>query len=238
MIMMAVGHVRHRPHPVVRHDRHLGADPAAALPPGAGLLHRRRVRRRHDVHRRVLARPAPRVLRQLARVRHVHRLRARRGPRHGHAARPRRGRRCSWGWRIPFFIAGPLGVVGLYLRMKLEETPAFPDAAVEATERERQQGAVPRAVADHWRALLVCMGLVLAFNVTNYMLRLHADLPDRDALGYDDSTSVAAARCIVVMVLMVIVHPFLGRLTDRVGRRPVSSPAARACSCCRSRRSC
>ena len=31
----------------------------------------------------------------------------------------------DWGWRIPFFIAGPLGLIGLYLRLKLEETPAF-----------------------------------------------------------------------------------------------------------------
>src|ERR671924_2171944 len=31
----------------------------------------------------------------------------------------------SWGWRIPFFIAGPLGGIGLYLRKKLEDTPAF-----------------------------------------------------------------------------------------------------------------
>jgi len=31
----------------------------------------------------------------------------------------------SWGWRIPFLIAGPLGVIGLYMRLKLEESPAF-----------------------------------------------------------------------------------------------------------------
>lgn len=31
----------------------------------------------------------------------------------------------EWGWRIPFFIALPLGLIGLYLRHALEETPAF-----------------------------------------------------------------------------------------------------------------
>lgn len=31
----------------------------------------------------------------------------------------------SWGWRIPFLVGGPLGLVGLYLRLKLSETPAF-----------------------------------------------------------------------------------------------------------------
>src|SRR5207249_2415109 len=42
----------------------------------------------------------------------------------------------SWGWRIPFLIAGPLGLVGLYLRMKLEETPAFAQLANESEGRE------------------------------------------------------------------------------------------------------
>ncbi len=41
----------------------------------------------------------------------------------------------SWGWRIPFMVAGPLGLIGLYMRMKLEETPAFKQEA----EAARQQ---------------------------------------------------------------------------------------------------
>ena len=31
----------------------------------------------------------------------------------------------SYGWRIPFLIAGPLGLVGLYIRLRLTDTPAF-----------------------------------------------------------------------------------------------------------------
>src|SRR5690606_5950987 len=40
----------------------------------------------------------------------------------------------QWGWRIPFLVAGPLGLIGYYLRERLEETPAF-----EAMEEERNQ---------------------------------------------------------------------------------------------------
>jgi MHS family proline/betaine transporter-like MFS transporter len=46
----------------------------------------------------------------------------------------------SWGWRVPFLIAGPLGLVGLYIRMKLEETPAFKK---QAEEREAEDKALP-----------------------------------------------------------------------------------------------
>ncbi|WP_049019062.1 MFS transporter, partial [Burkholderia multivorans] len=78
----------------------------------------------------------------------------------------------SWGWRVPFLIAGPLGLIGLYIRMKLEETPAFKR---QAEEREAQDKAVPKArfretLLRNWRALLLCVGLVLIFNVTDYMV--------------------------------------------------------------------
>ena len=77
----------------------------------------------------------------------------------------------SWGWRVPFLIAGPLGLVGLYIRMKLEETPAFKK---QAEARESEDKALPTQtlrdlLARQWKALLLCVGLVLIFNVTDYM---------------------------------------------------------------------
>ena len=79
----------------------------------------------------------------------------------------------SWGWRIPFLIAGPMGLIGLYLRMRLEETPAF--AQLEKAQQGRERRAAKRVglremVTGQWRSLLLCVGLVLVFNVTDYML--------------------------------------------------------------------
>ena len=53
----------------------------------------------------------------------------------------------SYGWRIPFLIAAPLGLVGLYIRMRLTDTPAF-----EAPLGIRQGGRVPAAGGHHHRA--------------------------------------------------------------------------------------
>ena len=41
----------------------------------------------------------------------------------------------SWGWRVPFLVAGPLGLVGLYLRLRLDETPAFQKLEDESSHR-------------------------------------------------------------------------------------------------------
>ncbi|MER7185536.1 glycine betaine/L-proline transporter ProP [Streptomyces hyaluromycini] len=124
----------------------------------------------------------------------------------------------SWGWRIPFLIAGPMGIIGLYLRMRLEETPAF---AAEAEKCEQARPKVPlrEMITGQWRALLLCMALVLVFNVTDYMLLSYMPSYLTSELKYDETHGLLVV--LGVMTLMMIVQPFAGALTDRVGRRPV-----------------
>ncbi|MFF7605516.1 glycine betaine/L-proline transporter ProP [Streptomyces parvulus] len=124
----------------------------------------------------------------------------------------------SWGWRIPFLIAGPMGIVGLYLRMRLEETPAF---AAEMAKAEKTRPKVPlrEMVTGQWRALLLCVGLVLVFNVTDYMLLSYMPSYLTSELEYDETHGLLVV--LAVMALMMVVQPFAGALTDRVGRRPV-----------------
>ncbi|MGW3953329.1 glycine betaine/L-proline transporter ProP [Streptomyces sp. NPDC004752] len=133
----------------------------------------------------------------------------------------------SWGWRIPFLIAGPMGIVGLYLRMRLEETPAFSAEvekaafSAEATKAESSRPKVPlrEMVTGQWRTLLLCMALVLVFNVTDYMLLSYMPSYLTSELKYDETHGLLVV--LGVMTLMMIVQPFAGALTDRIGRRPV-----------------
>ncbi|MER6381085.1 MFS transporter [Streptomyces sp. NPDC001250] len=124
----------------------------------------------------------------------------------------------SWGWRIPFLIAGPMGIIGLYLRMRLEETPAFA-AELEKAEASRPKAGLREMVAGQWRALLLCMALVLVFNVTDYMLLSYMPSYLTSELKYDETHGLLVV--LGVMVLMMVVQPFAGALTDRIGRRPV-----------------
>ncbi|GAA2456967.1 glycine betaine/L-proline transporter ProP [Streptomyces glaucus] len=124
----------------------------------------------------------------------------------------------SWGWRIPFLVAGPMGIIGLYLRLRLEETPAFA-AEVEKAEAARPKVPLREMVTGQWKALLLCMGLVLVFNVTDYMLLSYMPSYLTGELKYDETHGLLVV--LAVMALMMVVQPFAGALTDRIGRRPV-----------------
>jgi MHS family proline/betaine transporter-like MFS transporter len=62
-------------------------------------------------------------------------------------------------------------LIDLYVRLRLEETPAYEQHAQERGDEQQALGEQLRdTVVRPWRPLLICMGLVLAFNVTNYTL--------------------------------------------------------------------
>ncbi|MBY8887957.1 glycine betaine/L-proline transporter ProP [Streptomyces sp. PTM05] len=135
----------------------------------------------------------------------------------------------SWGWRLPFLVAGPLGAVGLYLRLKLDETPAFQrlenDAPpVKATEAAQGVETLPkgefRAIfVEQWPRLLLCVALVAAYNVTDYMLLSYMPTYLSDELDY--SATHGLLVLLLVMVAMMCLINQVGRLNDRFGRKPL-----------------
>lgn len=126
----------------------------------------------------------------------------------------------DWGWRVPFLVAGPLGLIGLYMRMKLEETPAFRayTDSVEAKGRDSTNG-FRELFVTHWRQLLKCVGLVLVFNVTDYMLLTYMPSYLTVTLGYGEAKGLILI--LVVMAVMMPLNVVGGRLSDRLGRKPM-----------------
>ncbi len=129
------------------------------------------------------------------------------------------GQMLDWGWRIPFLVAGPLGLLGLYMRMKLEETPAFRAFAEEAEKREHDRPGLAALFQVHGRQLLVCMGLVLVFNVTDYMLLTYMPSYLSVTMGYAESKGLLLI--IIVMLVMMPLNIVGGLFSDRLGRRPM-----------------
>ncbi len=125
----------------------------------------------------------------------------------------------SWGWRLPFLVAAPLGLIGVYLRSRLEDTPIFRELE-EKGEREHDTGTQFRdLLTRYWRPILQLAGLVVALNVVNYTLLSYMPTYLETTIGLTADQSLVVP--IIGMLAMMVCLPFVGRLSDRVGRKPV-----------------
>lgn len=122
----------------------------------------------------------------------------------------------TWGWRIPFLCAGPLGLFGLYLRLKLEDTPVFKKLE---NSGKVAQSPLRESLAKNWRAMLLCVGLVLILNVAYYTVLTYLPTYLSDRLHI--APSKALLLIVAIYIAMMVVITFVGRLSDRVGRKPV-----------------
>jgi MHS family proline/betaine transporter-like MFS transporter len=122
----------------------------------------------------------------------------------------------AWGWRIPFLIAGPLGIVGLYIRLRLEDTPEF--KALETTG-EVAQSPLRETITENWKQILQVGGLVIIQNVGFYIVLVYMQTYITEQLGYS-STSASLSTVLTLLVAMILIPP-LGALSDRVGRKPL-----------------
>src|SRR5690606_10570934 len=125
----------------------------------------------------------------------------------------------AWGWRLPFLVAAPLGLVGMYLRSKMQDTPVFREVD-EGDEIEVQEKTRLRdLVAGYWRPLLVLSGLVVALNVVNYTLLSYMPTYFEAELGLTTDQSLLVP--IIGMLFMMVFLPLAGSLSDRIGRKPM-----------------
>ncbi|HEY0209529.1 glycine betaine/L-proline transporter ProP [Acerihabitans sp.] len=130
----------------------------------------------------------------------------------------------AWGWRIPFYLAAPLGLIGIYLRNALEETPTFQqhidsiDKEAKTTLQAPPKVSFREIAATQWKSLLSCVGLVIATNVTYYMLLTYMPSYLSHSLHYSENRGVLII--IAIMVGMLFVQPLIGLMSDRYGRKP------------------
>ncbi len=128
-----------------------------------------------------------------------------------------------WGWRVPFLLGVPLAIITLYMRLRIDESPAFEEleqaGADNSVASETGWQQFRQTVVGHRSGLLICMGLVLAENVTNYMLTGY--LPTYFKQVGSISGSRGLTMIVVALVMMLVVVMPLARLSDRIGRKPL-----------------
>ena len=77
----------------------------------------------------------------------------------------------TWGWRIPLLLSAPFGLVALFMRMRLKESPAYQKATAEAEAARRAiRRQYRRTIAEQWKPMLICAALVYTSNAADYML--------------------------------------------------------------------
>lgn len=120
----------------------------------------------------------------------------------------------SWGWRIPFLLAGPLCMIALFLRMKLEDTPVFNEQG-----HDEAQLPIVKTVRLNWKQILVAFGVILLNAVGFYIILSYMPTYLTNELNFSSTAGILTT--LVSLTTYVIILPFVGALADRVGRKPV-----------------
>ncbi|GGK08243.1 MFS transporter [Streptomyces camponoticapitis] len=145
----------------------------------------------------------------------------------------------AWGWRIPFLLSGVLVMIGLWIRISVEESPVFLEAQRKAAEEAaraagtaaksgvpavREEAPIVQVFRKSWREVLVAIGTRFGENVSYYILTafvlvyvtVHLELPKSDALN----------AVLIGSAVHFVTIPLWGALSDRLGRRPVTQIGA------------
>src|SRR6266542_3822376 len=122
----------------------------------------------------------------------------------------------SWGWRVPFLLSGVLVVVGLWIRLTISETPLF-----EEIEREHTKARMPivDVLKVYPRSVLTALGSRVGTDVAFYTFVLFIVTYVTQVLKVPRATALNAVLVAAAVQLFLI--PLFGRLSDRLGRRPV-----------------
>lgn len=121
----------------------------------------------------------------------------------------------AWGWRLPFILGAVLGLIGLYLRSRAHETPAFTEVA---SRKQLVKSPVRETFAKHKLTMLRIFAISI-YTGAYYLWTVY--LPTYAHLASGLPLSETFTGGIIALVIMVLALPLLGRLSDRIGRKPV-----------------
>ncbi|MET9514308.1 MFS transporter [Streptomyces sp. NPDC002994] len=130
----------------------------------------------------------------------------------------------AWGWRIPFLLSGVLVIVGLWIRLSVDESPVFKAALARAEARKGDSAVAEKmplvaVLRYHWRDVLIAMGARMAENISYYVITAFILVYATTAAELSKQTALNAV--LIASAVHFAVIPAWGALSDRIGRRPV-----------------
>lgn len=125
----------------------------------------------------------------------------------------------SWGWRLPFLFSAVLVGVGLFVRLKVAESPVFLEAQRQAASSQRRRvHPLLEVLRKYPRAVMVaCLGTIMAFAVQSLLATFA--MPYAVAAGHSRSDVLWIS--LATQVIHVFTIPMFAALSDRIGRRKV-----------------
>lgn len=123
----------------------------------------------------------------------------------------------SWGWRIPFLAAGPLGMIGRYIRVHLEDSPEFSKLKERSTTAVEKTSPFKDVLKNHFSTVLITFGVASLNAVAFYMLLSYMPTYMSEELGISDATSNSITSVMLLVYIGAIM--MMGHFSDMVGRR-------------------
>jgi MFS family permease len=122
----------------------------------------------------------------------------------------------TWGWRIPFLISAALVAFGIYIRLSIEETPAF-----KIVRETGAKAKIPFAnlMRKYWKQVLLG-GIATLSTGSTFTLLTTLGLSYGTAHAGFSRTEMLVAVMVACLAAVVLI-PYFGALSDRVGRRPI-----------------
>ncbi|GAB3272227.1 MFS transporter [Arthrobacter pigmenti] len=125
----------------------------------------------------------------------------------------------SWGWRVAFWLSAVIVLIGWYIRTKVSDAPIFLEARNEVESGTKQGYGVVEVFRRYPRGVFTAMGLRFAENILYYLV-VTFSITYLSVIVQTD-TSRILLLLLVAHAIHFCVVPFIGKLTDSVGRRPV-----------------
>jgi len=124
----------------------------------------------------------------------------------------------SWGWRIAFLASAVIAFVGWYVRTRIEDAPIFKEAAERAEQEKASQPPILEVLKNYPKKIVLAIGTKFVENIWYWIVATFS-------VTYLNYLGVKASNILILLLaaqfLNIFVMLLVGRIADRVGRRPV-----------------
>jgi MFS transporter, MHS family, proline/betaine transporter len=124
----------------------------------------------------------------------------------------------AWGWRIPLLLGAPFGVLALYLRLRINESPAYEQVSSSTpVDRGRQQ--FRHTVVEQWKPMVICAAVVVTSQAPDFMLTGY--LPTYLKVVVHVGKTAGLVMIVATLAILMAAVVFVAMLSDRIGVKPI-----------------